>query len=113
MDEGCIRRHHVSKDFCTPVIDKVCSGSQEGRFWDRVRAQKNQLLFVVTRLEKLQLLQGTAVIILTTYSRVDSKIVSYTLSHMAVPLAEACAVITNTTLIQGNFWYREEYIISL
>ena len=56
MDEGCISRHHVSKDFCTPVIDEVCSGNQEGKFWDRVRAQKNQLLLVVTRLEKLQLL---------------------------------------------------------
>ena len=56
MNENCIRRHHVSKDFCTPVIDEACSGSQEGKFWDRVRAQKNQLLLVVTRLQKLQLL---------------------------------------------------------
>ena len=38
VDESCIRGHHVSKDFCTPVIDEVCSGSQEGKFWDRVRA---------------------------------------------------------------------------
>ena len=29
--------------------------------------------------------------------------------YMAIPLAKACAVITNSTLIQGNFWY----IISL
>ena len=61
------------------------------------------------RVELLRLLLGTAVIIPTTYPRVDSKIVSYTFSYMAIPLAEPCAVITNTTLIQGNFWY----IISL
>ena len=29
------------KDFCTPVIIEVCSGSREGKFWDRTRAQKN------------------------------------------------------------------------
>ena len=32
MDESCIRGHHVSKDFCTPVINEVCSGSREGKF---------------------------------------------------------------------------------
>ena len=33
-DESCIRGQHVSKDFCTPVINhsEVCSGSQEGKF---------------------------------------------------------------------------------
>ena len=41
MDKSCIYGHHVLKDFCTTVIDEVCSGSQEGRFWDRTRAQKN------------------------------------------------------------------------
>ena len=32
MDESCIRKHHVLKDFCTPVFCEVCSGSQEGKF---------------------------------------------------------------------------------
>ena len=32
VDESCIRGHRVSKDFCTPVINEVCSGSQEGKF---------------------------------------------------------------------------------
>ena len=41
MDESCIHGHHVSKDFCTPVINEVCSGSQEGKFWGRTRALKN------------------------------------------------------------------------
>ena len=34
-DKSYIRRHHVSKDFCTPVINEVCSGSQEGKFGGR------------------------------------------------------------------------------
>ena len=41
VDESCICEHHVSKDICTPVINEVCSGSQEGKFWGRERAQKN------------------------------------------------------------------------
>ena len=41
VDKSCIRWHHVSKDFCTPVINEVCSGSQEGKFWGRTSAQKN------------------------------------------------------------------------
>ena len=40
MDESCIHGHHVSKNFCTPVINEVCSGSQEGKFWGSTRAQK-------------------------------------------------------------------------
>ena len=32
--------HHVSKDICTPVISEVCSGSKEGKFGGRTRAQK-------------------------------------------------------------------------
>ena len=31
VDESCICGHHVSKDFCTPVINGVCSSSQEGK----------------------------------------------------------------------------------
>ena len=38
VDKSCIRGHHVLKDFCTTVINEVCSGSQEG---GRTRAQKN------------------------------------------------------------------------
>ena len=41
VDESYICRHHVSKDFCAPIINEVCSGSQEGKFWDRIRDQKN------------------------------------------------------------------------
>ena len=41
VDKSCIRRHHVSKDFCTTVINEVCSGSQERKFGGRTRAQKN------------------------------------------------------------------------
>ena len=40
VDESCICGHHVSKDFCIPVINEVCSGSQ-GKFWGRTHAQKN------------------------------------------------------------------------
>ena len=30
--ESCsIHRHYVSKDYCTPVINEVCSGSKEGK----------------------------------------------------------------------------------
>ena len=32
VDESCICGHHVSKDFCIPVINEVCSGNQ-GKFW--------------------------------------------------------------------------------
>ena len=35
VDESCICGHHVSNDFCTPVINEVCSGSQEGKFWSK------------------------------------------------------------------------------
>ena len=49
VDESYNPGHHVSKDFCTAVINEVCSGSQGGKFWGRSRAQKNgQLLLVVT-----------------------------------------------------------------
>ena len=41
VDESCIHGHHLSKDFCTPVINGVCSGSQEGKFEGRTCAQKN------------------------------------------------------------------------
>ena len=41
VDKCCIHGHHVSKDFCTPVINEVCHGSQEGKFWGRTHAQKN------------------------------------------------------------------------
>ena len=41
VDESCIRGHHVSKDFCTLVINEVSSGSQEGKLCGRTCAQKN------------------------------------------------------------------------
>ena len=34
-------RTSASKDFCTPVINEVCSGSQEGKFWGKTCVQKN------------------------------------------------------------------------
>ena len=40
MDERCICGHRMSKDFCTPVTNGVCSGSQEGKFEGRTCAQK-------------------------------------------------------------------------
>ena len=40
VDESCIRRHHMSKDFCTLVINEIRSGSQEKKFWDRTRPSK-------------------------------------------------------------------------
>ena len=48
MDESCIRGHHVSKDFCTPIINEVCNSSQEGKFWGRPHPTKSQLLPIVT-----------------------------------------------------------------
>ena len=33
VDQSYIHGHHVSKHFCTPVINEVCSDSQEGNFW--------------------------------------------------------------------------------
>ena len=104
MDESCIRGHHVSEDFCTPVINGVCSGSQEGKFEGRKCAQKNVsccslLLQTGTITDPVRdshqdsndLLQGG----------LEDHLLHF--SYMAVPLAEACAVITNSTLIQGNF----------
>ena len=41
VDESCIRRHHVLKDFCTPVINEVCSDSLEGKFWSKTVVQNN------------------------------------------------------------------------
>ena len=41
MDESCIRRYHVSKDFYTAIINEVCSDSQEEKFGGRTHAQKN------------------------------------------------------------------------
>ena len=40
VESSTIRRHHVSKDFCTPVIKEVCSGSKEEKFGSRTHAQK-------------------------------------------------------------------------
>ena len=57
MDERCIRRHHVSKDFCTPLINEVCSGSQEEKFWGRAHVQKTSAIaHCYHRLQLLQLL---------------------------------------------------------
>ena len=80
VDESCIRGHHVSKDFCTPVINVVCSGSQEGKFEGRTCAQKN--------VSYCSLLLQTGTIMATvrdshhyskmTYSKVHLKTVSYT-----------------------------------
>ena len=44
----------MSKDFYTPAINEVCSGSQEGKFDDRTRAQKFAHCYY--RLELLRLL---------------------------------------------------------
>ena len=108
--ESCIRWHHVSKDFCTPVINEVCSDSKGGKFGGRTRVQK-----------KFQLLLTIFTDWLITATVRDSCQYSNDLLqdelkdcllHFFVyghSLAEACAVITNSTLMQRNFWY----IISL
>ena len=44
MDESCICGHHVSKDFCTPIFNEVCSGSQEGKFWGRKRPRRKSVI---------------------------------------------------------------------
>ena len=102
--ESCIiHRHHVLKDFCTPLINKACSGSKEGKFGGRTRAQRNFsrcLLFLRT-------------VTITATVR-DSHQYSNDLlqgglkdrHHFFVyvrSLPEAGTVITNSTLIQGNF----------
>ena len=103
VDESCIRGHPVSKDFCTPVINVVCSGSQEGKFEGRTCAQKN--------VSYCSLLLQTGTITATVrdshhYSNdllqgaLEDRLLHF--SYMAVSLAKACAVITNSTLIQGN-----------
>ena len=104
VDESCIRGHYVSKHFCTPVINEVCSGSQGGKFEGRTCAQKTPAIArCYYTLELLRPYTVRAIIIPMTYSRVDSKIVSYIFSYMAVHLhVEACTVITKSNLIQGN-----------
>ena len=110
IDKSCILRQYVSKGFCTPVINEVCSGSHERKFWGRIRAQKN-LSYCLSLLQ-------TRTIMATVrdschYSNnllqggLEEDLLHFL--YMAVLLAEACAVITNLTLIKGNFWY----IISL
>ena len=92
MDESCIRGHHLSKDFCTPVINVVCSDSQEGKFEGRTCAQKN--------VSYCSLLLQTGTITATVrdshhYSNdllqgaLEDRLLHF--SYMAVPLAEACA----------------------
>ena len=57
VHESCIRGHQVSKDFCTPVINVVCSGSQGGKFEGRTFAQKTSaIVCCYYRLELLRLL---------------------------------------------------------
>ena len=52
MIESCsIRGHHMLKDFCTPAINEVCSGSKEGKFggrWDTCPEELQLLLAVFT-----------------------------------------------------------------
>ena len=109
----------VSKDFCTPVINEVCSGSKEGKFGGKTHAQKNfsycsLFLRTVTTIATvrdnyryyydLQLQGGQDHLPCFFVS------VCMVCMHMAMDaLAEAGAVITNSTLIKRNFWY----IISL
>ena len=105
MDKSCIHRHHVSKDFCTPVINEVCSGSQEEKFWDRTRAQNNvSYCSLLLQIRTITVTLRYSHHFPMTYSRMDLKIIC-TILYIAVALAEAYAVIINLTFIQGNFWY--------
>ena len=106
VDKSCILRQHVSKGFCTPVINEVCIGSHEGKFWGRIHAQKN-LSYCLSLLQT-----GTIMATVRDSRHYSNNLLQGGLEdsllhflYMAVLPAEACAVITNLTLIQGNFWY--------
>ena len=106
VDKSCIHRHHVSKYFCTPVINEVCSGSQEEKFWGRTRAQNNVSYC------SLLLQTRTVTVTLRNSRHFSNDLLQDGLKdhlhflYIAIALAEAyCAVIINSTLIQGNFWY--------
>ena len=82
-----ICRHNVLKDFCTPVINEVGSGSKEGKFGGRPHAQKNFSccsLFLWTVIITATVRDSCSIPM--TYSRGDSKIISYTSSYMVVHL---------------------------
>ena len=103
--ESCsIRGHHMLTDFCTPVINKACSGSKEEKFGGRTCAQKNSsccLLFLWT---------VTLTATVTDSHQYSNDLLQGGLEdslHFFVyvrSLAEAGAVITNSTLIRGNFF---------
>ena len=109
--ESCsIHRNHVLKDFCTPVINEVCSGSKEGKFGGRTHAQKDFTCCLV--------FLGTLTITATVRDScqhsndlLQSELEDRLLNFFAYGrlLAEAGDVILNSTLMQENFWY----IISL
>ena len=91
VGESCIRGHHVSKDFCTPVINEVASYAvvvKMGSFGvgHTVAQLYNYIVRFYYRLELLWLVYGTAVIIPTTYSRV----VEDRLLHFFVYGCSAC-----------------------
>ena len=103
VNESCICGHHVSKDFCSPVINEICSGSQEGKFGGRTCAQKNFSYCL------LLLQTGTITATIKDSHHYSNDLfqggLEDCLLHSFVyggSLAEACAVITNSTLIQGN-----------
>ena len=114
VDESCIHGHQMSKGFCTLVINEVCSGSQEGKFLGRTRAQKKISycsLLLQTGTNTATILKGQPSLFqwLTLGWTWRSSPTLWLFLYMAILLVEACAVITNSTFIQGNFWY----IISL
>ena len=103
--KSCICGQHVSKDFCTPVINKVCSGSQEGEFGGRTLAHKNFSCCL--------LLLQDGIIMATVrdnchYSNdllqggLEGRLLYFFIYGCS--LAEACAVVMNSTLMQVDFW---------
>ena len=86
------------------VLTGVCSGSEEGKFEGRTCAQKNvSCCLLLLQIETLT----TTVSDSHHYSNylLQGGLKDHLLhfSYMAIPLAEACAVIINSTLIKVNF----------
>ena len=110
MVESCLCGHHMSKDFCIPMINEVCSDSEEGKFDGRTHAQENFnccSLFLWTGTITATV-RDRSVFQRLMYSRVDLKITSHTFSYGRL-FAEAGAVIAKSTLMQGNISFLFKY----
>ena len=102
--KSCVCRHHVSKDFSTPVINEVC-----------VAVKKGSLVVEHMPFRCCLLLLQTETIMATVraschYSNdllqggLEDHLLHFFI-YYDCSLAESCAVITKSTLVQGNFWH--------